>query len=261
MLNSDARAVRWTTVAVGLAAGGAVWEIAGLNSNPAIMAPIWGNAEHQGTIDRLIEMIGYGDFFEAIGSSLSVFITGFVLALAVGIPAGILMARSRLLRVALESYLLALYATPMVALIPFVLAMMGFGFWPKVVVVVLFSFFPIYYNTLEGARSVRPELIEVARSFRSGEMALWRDVIIPFTLPFALTGVRQATGRGLVGMIAAEFFLSTTGLGRLIMENERDFNMAGVLGSIAVITTIGIVLMGLGRRLENHFAAWRGLDR
>jgi NitT/TauT family transport system permease protein len=171
------------------------------------------------------------------------------------------MARSRLLRVALESYLLVLYATPMVALIPFVLAMMGFGFWPKVVVVVLFSFFPVYYNTLEGARSVRPELIEVARSFRSGEAALWRDVIIPFTLPFALTGVRQATGRGLVGMVAAEFFLSTTGLGRLIMENERDFNMAGVLGSIAVITTIGIVLMGLGRRLENHFAAWRGLDR
>jgi NitT/TauT family transport system permease protein len=258
---ADTRWARWATPAASLAVGAVIWEIAGRSFNPAIMAPIIGNAEHQGAINRLIEMIGYGDFFDALGSSLAVFITGFAIALVVGVPFGIALARLRLLRVALESYLLALYATPMVALIPFILALMGFGFWPKVVVVVLFSVFPILYNTLEGARSIKPELVEVARSFRSTEFMLWRDVLIPFTVPFVLTGVRQATGRGLVGMVAAEFFLSTSGLGRLIMENERDFNMAGVLGTIMVITLIGVTLMGCGRLLENRFAAWRGLNR
>ncbi len=67
----------------------------------------------------------------------------------------------------------------------------------------------------ERARSVKPELIEVARSYRSSEWGLWRDVMIPYTLPFAVTGIRQGIGRGLVGMIAAEFYLSASGIGRL----------------------------------------------
>jgi ABC-type nitrate/sulfonate/bicarbonate transport system permease component len=149
----------------------------------------------------------------------------------------------------------------MAALIPFILSMMGFGFTPKVVVVVLFAMFPILYNTIEGARSVKPELIEVARSYRSSEWGLWRDVMIPYTLPFAVTGIRQGIGRGLVGMIAAEFYLSASGIGRLITVSERDFDTAGVLASIIIVSILGATLMALGRRLENHFAAWRGLSR
>ena len=76
----------------------------------------------------------------------------------------------------------------MVALIPFILSLMGFGFAPKVLVVFLFAVFPILYNTVEGARSIKPELIEVARSFRSSEWALWREVMLPYTLPFTMTG-------------------------------------------------------------------------
>jgi NitT/TauT family transport system permease protein len=124
-------------------------------------------------------------------------------------------------------------------------------------VVFLFAVFPILYNTVEGARSIRPELIEVARSFRSSEWALWRDVMVPYTLPFAMTGVRQAIGRALVGMVAAEFFLSSTGLGQVIMMASQNFDTAGVLASILVIGLIGVALMRLGRSIEAHFARWR----
>ena len=82
------------------------------------------------------------------------------------------------------------------------------------------------YNTVEGARSIKPELIEVAKSYRSSEWALWREVMLPYTLPYMMTGVRQAIGRALVGMIAAEFFLSSTGLGQLIMGASQDFDTA-----------------------------------
>ena len=136
-----------------------------------------------------------------------------------------------------------LYATPMVALIPFILSMMGFGFAPKVLVVFLFAVFPILYNTVEGARSIKPELIEVARSFRSSEWALWREVMLPYTLPFTMTGMRQAIGRGLVGMVAAEFFLSSTGLGQVIMMASQNFDTAGVFGMILLIGLLGVGLM------------------
>jgi NitT/TauT family transport system permease protein len=181
-----------------------------------------------------------------------------VLAIAVGMPLGLLLARVRGLRVALEPYVMVLYATPMVALIPFILSMMGFGFAPKVLVVFLFAVFPVLYNTVEGARSIRPELIEVARSYRSSEWALWREVMVPYTLPFTMTGVRQAIGRGLVGMVAAEFFLSSTGLGQLIMNASQNFDTAGVFAAILVIGLLGVALMRLGRTLELRFARWRG---
>jgi NitT/TauT family transport system permease protein len=145
----------------------------------------------------------------------------------------------------------------MVALIPFILSLMGFGFAPKVLVVFLFAVFPILYNTVEGARSIKPEMIEVARSFRSGEWALWREVMLPYTLPFTMTGVRQAIGRGLVGMVAAEFFLSSNGLGQIIMMAAQSFDTAGVFAMILVISLIGIALMRLGLMIEQHFARWR----
>ena len=102
-------------------------------------------------------------------------------------PVGMLLARIRTLRIGVEPYIMILYATPMVALIPFILSMMGFGFAPKLLVVFLFAVFPVIYNTVEGARSIKPELIEVAKSYRSSEWALWREVMLPYTLPYTMT--------------------------------------------------------------------------
>jgi NitT/TauT family transport system permease protein len=104
-------------------------------------------------------------------------------------------------------------------------------------------------------------LIEVARSYRSGEWAIWRDVMLPGTFPYAMTGVRQAIGRGLVGVVAAEFFLSASGIGQLLMTSGRNFDTAGLLGTVLVITLLGVALMGVGRALEDRFTAWRGLNR
>jgi len=232
-------------------AGVALWEIAGRSTSAAFMVPL------SETLVRLWQLISRGEFLAQLLDSSELFLTGFVLALIVGMPLGMLLARVRTLRVGVEPYIMTLYATPMVALIPFILSIMGFGFVPKVLVVFLFAVFPVLYNTVEGARSIKPELIEVAKSFRSSEWALWREVMLPYTLPYTMTGVRQAIGRALVGMIAAEFFLSSTGLGQLIMGASQDFDTAGVFASILVIGVIGVALTRLGLKIEQHFARWR----
>jgi len=234
-----------------LLAGIALWEIAGRSTSQAFMVPF------SETLVRLWQLIVGGDFLSQFLDSAELFLTGFVLAVVVGAPLGILLARVRVLRIGLEPYIMTLYATPMVALIPFILSLMGFGFTPKVLVVFLFAVFPVLYNTVEGARSIKPEMIEVAKSFRSDEWALWREVILPYTLPYIMTGVRQAIGRALVGMVAAEFFLSSTGLGQLIMGASQNFDTGGVFASILVIGLIGVGLMRLGLKIERHFARWR----
>ena len=236
---------------ISILAGIALWEIAGRSTSAAFMVPF------SETLVRLWQLISRGEFISQLLDSSELFLTGFVLALAVGAPLGMLLARVRVLRIGIEPYIMILYATPMVALIPFILSIMGFGFAPKVLVVFLFTVFPVLYNTVEGARSMKPELIEVAKSFRSSEWALWREVMLPYTLPYTMTGVRQAIGRALVGMIAAEFFLSSTGLGQLIMGASQDFDTAGVFASILVIGVIGVGLTRLGLKIEQHFAKWR----
>jgi NitT/TauT family transport system permease protein len=236
---------------ISLAAGLALWEIACRSTSAAFMVPF------SKTLLRLWQLIVSGEFIRQFIDSANLFLTGFVLALIVGGPLGMLLARVRILRIGVEPYIMIIYATPMVALIPFILSLMGFGFAPKVLVVFLFSVFPVLYNTVEGARSIKPELIEVARSYRSSEWSLWREVMLPYTLPYMMTGVRQAIGRALVGMIAAEFFLSATGLGKLVMEASQEFDTAGVFASIFVIGVIGVGLTRLGFAIEQHFARWR----
>lgn len=234
-----------------LIGGLALWEIAGRNTSQAFLVPL------SDTVLRLVQLTQSGKLLPQVESSLALFVTGFFAALVIGMPLGLLFARVRLLREALDVYIMILYATPMVALIPFILSLMGFGFAPKVLVVFLFAVFPILYNTIEGARSIKPELIEVAQSYRSSEWALWREVMVPYTLPFTMTGVRQAIGRALVGMIAAEFFLSATGLGALIMTASQSFDTAGVFAAILIISLLGVGLMKIGTMLEAHFARWR----
>ncbi|MGC1464504.1 MAG: ABC transporter permease [Pseudolabrys sp.] len=249
MLNTYVR--RHAPFWISILAGIALWEIAGRSTSAAFMVPF------SETLVRLWEVTVHGDLIAQLIDSGQLFLSGFVLALVVGMPLGMLLARVRVLRIGIEPYIMIIYATPLVALIPFILSMMGFGFAPKVLVVFLFAVFPVIYNTVEGARSIKPELIEVAQSFRSSEWALWREVMLPYTLPYTMTGVRQAIGRALVGMIAAEFFLSSTGVGQFIMGASQNFDTGGVFASIFVIGLIGVGLMRLGLKIEHHFARWR----
>ena len=243
------------TIIASLLAGAAVWEGAGHVASAAFWAPL------SATLESIAETARNGVLVRQVMSSFQLYFSGLALAILAGAPFGLLLARVRWLRIALESYIMVLYATPMVALIPFILSMMGFGFAPKVLVVFLFAVFPILYNTVEGARSIRPELVEVAQAFRSREWQLWRYVLIPYTLPFAMTGIRQATARGLVGMVAAEFFLSPSGLGQMIMMGSQNFDTAGLLAAILVIVVLGVALMDFGRYIEGRFTPWKGYGR
>lgn len=255
MTGAQAMLARRAPALLSLVAGLALWEIAGRMTSAAFLVPL------SETLVRLVQLAASGVLLTQFLSSASLFLTGVALAIVVGAPLGLLLARVQALRQALDLYIMLLYATPMVALIPFILSLMGFGFVPKVLVVFLFAVFPVLYNTVEGARSIRPELIEVARSFRSSERALWRDVLLPFVLPFALTGIRQAIGRALVGMVAAEFFLSASGIGMTLQSAAQSFDTATIFAAILLVTLLGVALMELGGALESHYAAWRNIRK
>jgi sulfonate transport system permease protein len=228
----------------------AIWEVYGRRVNKALFAP------PTAVLAAGIDMIGSGELWSYLRGSLQVLVIGFAFALLLGIPLGVAMARSRVIRFALDWYIDAFNSTPNVALVPLITLIFGLDVTAKVIVVFISSVFAIVVNTEQGVRNVDRRLLEVAHSFRSSERQLWGDVVIPSALPYIAAGLRLAVGRALVGMVVAEFFTSITGLGYLIMRYNNSFQPDHLLVPVVVVMALGIVLTTITRGLERRIAPW-----
>jgi NitT/TauT family transport system permease protein len=240
-------AVRLTAAVVILA----LWEIGGRQISPYLFAP------PSAIIGAAGQVIGSGELWKYLQGSLKVFAIGTTLGTLVGVLVGIAMARVRLLDLSLEPLVIALYSTPMVALIPLLVLWLGFGDSAKAAVIFLFTLFPVLLNTYQGVKSVDPKLLEVARSYRSSERALWLDVILPSSLPFMVAGVRLAIGRGLVGMVVADLYTAVSGVGYLIVRYAQNLQIDRLFVPVVVLSLMGVTLVQGLRWLEARVAPWQ----
>lgn len=231
------------------------WEVVGRLLDPLLFAP------PSAVVRAAVEVIASGELWRYLSVSLKVFAIGMIVGTLVGIPLGIAMARFRYLDLSLEPFVIALYSTPMVALIPLLVIWMGFGDRAKATVIFLFALFPILLNTYQGVRSVEPKLLEVARSFRSSERALWMDTILPSSLPFIVAGIRLALGRALVGMVVADLYTAVSGVGYLIARYAQTMQTDRLLVPVVTLSILGVTLVQGLRWLEHRLAPWQHYDR
>lgn len=192
--------------------------------------------------------------------SLQILFYGLFFSILVGVPLAVLMARLKPVDWALELPINALYSTPMVALVPLLVLWFGIYMQAKVIVVFLFAVFPILINTYQGVRECDKNMLEVARSFRSPEWRTWQDVLLPFALPYIAAGIRLAIGRGLVGMVIAEFYTTISGLGYMITRYAHIFETDKTFVPIILLMFLGIVLTGALKRVERRIAPWSRAD-
>ena len=196
-----------------------------------------------------------------LGQSLQVMIYGLVIAILVGIPLGIAMARIRWLDWALDLPINAFYATPLVALVPVLVLWFGIYLKAKIIVVFLFAVFPVLINTYQGVRECDKNMLEVAHSFRSSEWRVWQDVLLPFALPYIIAGVRLAIGRGLIGMIIAEFYTTISGLGFMLTKYANQFAMDKTFVPVIVLMILGVSLTSLLKWVGRRIAPWSHANR
>ncbi len=231
------------------------WEIYGRSVNRLLFAPISAIAQ------AAVEIVGSGELWRYLSFSLQVFGQGLGLACIIGIPLGVLMARVRSVDTILEMYINALYSTPTVALVPLLVLWFGFDTLSKTILVFLFTVFPLILNTYQGVRNVEANLLEVAQSFCSSEMRTWRDVVIPSALPYILVGLRLAIGRGLVGMVIADFYMAVTGIGYLVSQYANSFQTAKLFVPILTLMIMGVGLTGFVKVLETRITPWLSQNR
>jgi len=196
-----------------------------------------------------------------LAQSLEVMVYGLVTAIVVGIPLGVAMARIRRLDWALDLPINALYATPLVAVVPLLVLWFGIYLKAKIIVVFLFAVFPILINTYQGVRECDKGMIEVAQSFRSSEWRMWRDVLLPFAVPYIIAGLRLAIGRGLIGMIIAEFYTTISGLGFMITKYANVFAMDKTFVPVIVLMVLGVSLTTLLKWIGRRIAPWSAANR
>lgn len=232
----------------------ALWEFYGRRVNPILFTyPL--------AIGRaFFSLVMSGELQSYMKESLLVLLYASILALIVGVFLGVVMGRFSLVEWATDIYVSALYSMPMVAMVPLIVLWFGFKVPAKVIIVFLFMVFPILINTYQGVKDVDRNLQEVARSFCSSEGQLWRHLIIPSAIPFIVVGVRLAIGRGLVGMIVAEFYTSVTGLGYMIVRYANAFETDKLFVPIVVVMILGVALMWLAKWVEGRIAPWRNFD-
>jgi NitT/TauT family transport system permease protein len=231
-----------------------VWEVYGRRVNPILFT-------YPTAIARaFFELVASGELASYMRESLLVLVYATVLSIIAGVLLGVLMGRFSMVEWAADMYVSALYSTPMVAVVPLIVLWFGFKVPAKVIIVFLFMVFPVLLNTYEGVKNVDRNLQEVARSFCSNERQLWRHLIVPSAVPFIVAGIRLAIGRGLVGMIIAEFYTSITGLGYMIVRYANAFETDKLFVPIVVVMILGVGLMWLAKWLELRIAPWRRLD-
>ena len=236
---------------ISLAAVLSLWEFYGRRVNPILFT-------YPSAVARaFVELVASGELWSYMQQSLVVLAYASFFSVVVGVVLGVAMGRFAIFEWAADIYINALYSMPMVAVVPLIVLWFGFKIPAKVIIVFAFMVFPVLLNTFEGVRNVDRNLQEVARSFCSSEAQLWRHLIIPSAIPFIVAGVRLAIGRGLVGMIVAEFYTSVTGLGYMIVRYANALETDKLFVPIVVVMLLGVGLMSLAKWIEQRIAPWR----
>ena len=227
------------------------WEVLGRQVDPLFMS------FPSAIAVSAARLIASGELMVALASSLQSLILAFIIASFAGITLGLLIGRYRAVEAATDWLVNALYATPLVAIIPLVILWFGLGNGAKLFIVTILAVFPILINTIAGVRNVPPQFIELGNSFAANEREIFAKIILPSALPYMMTGLRLGIGRAIIGMVVAEFFTAITGLGALIVKYGNQYDTATMFVPIFVLMLLGVTLSIAVRRAEQWIAPWR----
>ncbi len=232
-----------------------LWQIAAANVDPVLFTSPLKVAV------AAVDMVLSGELWNALWPSLLVLLMGLSLAIVFGTLLGLSLARFHILDVGLTVYITFLYSIPSVALVPLIVLWAGYETTAKVIILFLFAFFPMVINTYQGVKAVDPKLLEVGRAFRCSERQVWGNIVLPAALPFIVTGIRLAVGRGMIGMVLADLYTAISGIGYLIVRTASTFQVDKMFVPIVTLGLLGVTLTALLRFVETRVAPWTAAGR
>lgn len=208
---------------------------------------------------RQISLQGYADgrLHEHFLHSCQLVLMGFAVAVAIGVPLGMLMGWNARAEALVNPVFLLLRPIPPLAWIPLAIVWLGLGDAAKVLVIWFAAFVPAVINSYAGVRSIEPYLIEAARSLGIRRAMLLREVLFPGALPLIFTGLRLSLQACWTTLVAGELIGAIVGLGHVLYQAGLDiFPAMIVVGMVSVAIAGGLMTMALGW-VEARAMPWR----
>ena len=182
---------------------------------------------------------------------------GYFLSVIFAVPFGIAIGWYRKMAYLCDPFVNAMNATPRVALLPLVIIWLGIGILSKVGIIFLGAVFPLLINTRDGVKTTPANLLNAARSFGASEWQIFKNVVLPSTVPFILTGLRLAVGRALIGVMVGELYAATAGIGFMITVAGATFQTDKVFVGVLIFAISGMVATEMIDKVERRFDKWR----
>jgi NitT/TauT family transport system permease protein len=208
-----------------------------------------------------IEIIKEGSLWGNFLASGKIFGIGFLLAIVIGVPVGLIIGWFRRANQAFGPLIAALYAIPDLAMMPLFIVWFGLGLGSKVVLIFLNAVFPIIMNIQMAMRSIDHDLVKVSKSYGATQGQIFRTIALPISVPFIITGFQIASTRALIGVVGAEVFGAQEGIGYMIRYAGMNFQTDKVFVYVIIITSTAIIFDRSLHALNKKFDAWRGLDK
>jgi len=208
-------------------------------------------------VEAFQQLFRQGQIWNDIWISTQEVVYGYLLAVIVGLPLGLLMGWYKRFNYALDPFISFFYSAPRIALLPLLIIWLGIGIWSKIAVIYLGAFFPIVINTVSGVRNLDPSLIKAARSFGASDAQIFRTLALPGSVPFILAGLRLGLGHALIGVVAGELLAAQAGVGLMMAKAGATFQTPKVFAGLIIIAGTGILVTSILQRVERRFQAWR----
>lgn len=205
---------------------------------------------------RLYQVFADGSIWPHLLASGTTAFWGFVLSCVIGVPIGILMGRSVLVRDTLEPFIMAQASVPTVALLPLFIIWLGIGTSARIALVFVGAVFGIVISTEAGVSNIDKRLIETARSFTATEWEILWKIVMPAALPYIIAGMRLAIARVLIMVVVAELYASTAGIGYLIFQAGASYDTSMIFVGVVILAAAGVFLNAMLRAIERRVAPW-----
>ncbi len=197
-----------------------------------------------------------GDLLRHVSASVGRVLTGFAIGATLALLVSVLVGLSKVVEQALDPTLQGIRSVPSLAWVPFLLLWMGIGETPRVTLIAIGAFFPVYVNLVSGIRNVDRKLVEVGYVFGLSRAELVRRIIVPAALPYLLTGLRVGLGQAWLFLVAAELIASVSGLGFMLIDGQNSARPDIMMVAILTLALLGKLSDGLLRTVERRALAW-----
>ena len=181
----------------------------------------------------------------------------FAIAVVIGLTVGLAVGLRPFARRSLMPIILLLYGLPQITILPLFILYFGIGPASKIAFGVTHGMFPITIAIVAGVQNLKPILLVSARSMGASRWQILRGVVFPHMIPSFFAGMRLGMSGALLGVLLAELYVSTAGIGHFTTMFTENFDPTKLFGLVAMLATMAIMLNEIVRRAETRFSRWR----